>query len=134
MSLTVLIIDDDDVFIFLHNLSIVESGIATETINFDGGRKALAYLMEQMPVNQPCFIFLDINMPIMDGWQFLEALQTLPGANQVFVALVTSSINSSDHEKAKLYPQVIDFIEKPLNQADCERILNMPQVKNFIAG
>ena len=132
MALEIVIVDDDDVFLFLHNLTVADSGLATSTHDYDSGKKALQYLEEHNKPDEYYLIFLDINMPIMNGWQFLDAIQSLPYADQVSVVIVTSSIDTSDREKAKLYDQVIDFVEKPLNISDCGRIMESAQIKKHI--
>ena len=61
-------------------------------------------------------IVLDINMPVMNGWEFLDKLNTIAIKPLVKVIIVTSSIDSSDKDKAKEYDQVFEFMEKPLQE------------------
>jgi len=62
------------------------------------------------------FLFLDINMPLMSGWEFLESLKEkkIEMKNNVFIYMLSSSVNPNDVKKAKLNPNVVDFLEKPL--------------------
>jgi CheY-like chemotaxis protein len=72
---------------------------------------------ESEPSQLPDFIFLDINMPELDGWEFLDEFMKLPAAVQekVQVIMLTSSIDISDIAKSRTYKPVIDFLSKPLN-------------------
>lgn len=65
----------------------------------------------------PDLILLDLDMPVMDGWEFLDALSTLPIAKQVCVFILTSSIHPDDREKAKHYHAVKGFFSKPLDES-----------------
>ncbi|MEO6639376.1 MAG: response regulator, partial [Ginsengibacter sp.] len=62
-----------------------------------------------------------INMPVMNGWEFLDAINQSPIADDILIAVVTSSTNESDKKRAFEYKQVIRYIEKPVNiQKLCE--------------
>lgn len=128
MSLKVLVVDDDEVVIFLHKMMVEDSGLSPEPISFKDGKAAIEYLNEQYKEGDFYLILLDINMPVMNGWEFLDAIQTMPFSNLTSVVMVTSSIDSIDRDKAKQYTQVIDYIEKPLNLDTCNRIKCLPQI------
>lgn len=74
----------------------------------------------------PEVIFLDLNMPIMDGWQFLDEFLKIPTSEKIRVNIITSSIDLHDKEKWELYQKkthhVIDYNEKPLYKAEVARI------------
>lgn len=131
MSLKVLIVDDDEVVIFLQKMMVANSGLSPEPLSFKHGKAAIDYLNEEYKEEDKYLILLDINMPVMDGWEFLDAIQTMPFSNAISVIMVTSSINSADRDKAKEYAQVIDYIEKPLNIDACNRIKLLPQVQLY---
>lgn len=126
MDLQVLIVDDDEIVIFLHEVVVVKSGLSPAPLSFKDGKAALDYLQEQYQEGVHYLVLLDINMPIMNGWEFLEALQIEPCSSCVSVVMVTSSINGLDREKARQYKQVVDFVEKPLHLEACERIKHLP--------
>lgn len=134
MSLPVLIVDDDAGVLFLHELMIRESGISESISTFNRAKKALEYLEKPKGKMSDPLIFLDINMPEMDGWKFLESLDHSNQFDRVSVVMVTSSVNLSDREKAAQYRHVVEFIEKPLNLETCSMLRNHPALKNFFNG
>lgn len=128
--LKILIIDDDDIVLMIERKLLERSGFTNEIFPFKKGEFALEYLMTGLP-NQNYLILLDINMPGMNGWQFLEKLQELKVAPRAYVIMVTSSIDGYDREVADKYSNVIGFIEKPITQVNCEKIKNLPKIKAF---
>jgi CheY-like chemotaxis protein len=122
MSLRVLIVDDDEIVVFLHELVIVESGLADEPLSFADGKAALDYLNKNSSPGEQYLVFLDINMPLMNGWQLLDAVQESAYCDQVSVVMVTSSIDARDSEKAKDYSLIIDYLEKPINMEVLSRV------------
>lgn len=113
------LIDDDDV-INMINTKIIKIGKLAEKVTaFTDAKEALAYLKDLWvtnPADFPDIIFLDINMPDMDGWDFLAHFKNFPeGAlAKCKVVMLTSSIDIFDIKKARLYTQVVDYIIKPL--------------------
>lgn len=121
MDLDVIVIDDDAVVLFLHKLLIQKSELPSSVQDFQGAEAALKYLKQRQSSN-PLLIFLDINMPDCNGWEFLEKLFSVPNNERIYVVMVTSSINESDRSKARQFSHVIDYREKPLSQSACEEI------------
>lgn len=122
MDFKVVIVDDDSVVLFLHNLLIEKSILPSAEGSFKNGKEALDYISHDGVHQTPYLVLLDINMPVMNGWDFLEAIQKTDFKDNVYVAMVTSSINSNDVEHARQYPQVIDYLEKPLCKESCEEL------------
>jgi CheY-like chemotaxis protein len=122
MKLEVLIVDDSDVVLFLHTEILAFSELAKSPITATDGKKALEFINQNQNKDTHSLVFLDINMPIMDGWEFLEEIQTREDVNNIHVVMVTSSINSFDKNKASKYKQVIGFFEKPITFEDCLKI------------
>lgn len=128
MSLKVLLVDDDEMIMFMHKMVAEMSGLSSDPVCLENGEKALSYLSNHFDTGSRYLVLLDINMPVMDGWGFLDALQDKTFADAVTVVMVSSSINEEDRKKAFQYNQVVDFIEKPLEIELCEKIKRLPQV------
>lgn len=116
----VLLVDDDPTTNFLHRRAIkkvAEETLVSEALN---GREALDLLRDRMQRGEPPpdIIFLDISMPYLDGWGFLEAYRELPtdyrSGSRVF--MLTTSLNPDDHERARGYDFVEDVIDKILTR------------------
>lgn len=115
------IIDDDKANNFLTRLMLEDAGMS----NFRQFRLAEEALNELAKIfdgrteeEYPSLILLDINMPAMDGWSFLDEYRKLPAefTSLPKIYLLSSSDYPGDHEKAKGYPEVVDFIEKPITE------------------
>jgi len=122
MDFKVVIVDDDAVVLFLHKVLIDRSILPSAEKSFKNGKEALDYIGSNGVRDTPYLVLLDINMPVMNGWDFLEEIQKTEFKDNVYVAMVTSSINANDVEHARQYPQVIDYLEKPLRKEACEEL------------
>lgn len=120
--MTVLLIDDDESINFLHQYILQKTGMFSEIKSVVHGSLALEILEELLPDNYPDLIFLDINMPGLNGWEFMEEYNKLPdiGRQKTSIVMISSSINPKDKEMAENYSNINSYITKPLNQ----RILN----------
>jgi len=114
------IIDDDPIYQLLTKKIIAIAKTDYSTISFKNGREALDYFID-LPENLPCIILLDIEMPIMDGWDFLNEIEKRNMA-QTTIYLVTSSISHEDKEKTKCFSKISGFFSKPL---DVDKILQI---------
>lgn len=131
--LKVLIIDDDSIVLFIQEKMLKKYGVTDAPIPFQDANKAIAFLRVQE--SEDIFlILLDINMPGMNGWDFLDEIKAMEISEKVFVLLVTSSIDSYDKEKAEKYKNVISFIEKPISADNCIKIKEHPELKQFFKG
>ncbi|MFI2742131.1 response regulator [Zhouia sp. PK063] len=114
---TVLCVDDDAITLFLFKALVQKTNFAAKVITSKNGSEAIDYLINHLHKEQelPEYIFLDLNMPEMNGWEFLDAFQQLQFANTTpKVIILTSSINIEDKKKAASYSIVEQYIEKPL--------------------
>ena len=131
-----LLIDDEEVFNFIHNQVITTVHPAARVIEFQSGSEAIDHLRRHASVADqlPDFIFVDINMPETTGFEFLERLQNELSAlvRRPNVYMVTSSLFESDREKAATYPALTGFLEKPIS-ADTIRqmIQSLPTANPF---
>jgi CheY-like chemotaxis protein len=116
---SVLLIDDDPIFNMINKKIIQVARFAAKVTSHIDARDALLELQQYIDAGSsefPDVIFLDINMPQMDGWEFLEEFQKIPEfnlkASQIYI--LTSSIDPSDIKKSEKYSIIEDFISKPL--------------------
>jgi CheY-like chemotaxis protein len=111
----ILIVDDDDVTRYLISRTIKQAGISQQILQAANGEEALEVLKQACSAHAcPTLILLDINMPLMNGFEFLSALQKSNLANTPFkIVILTTSQNPKDVEKAKEYP-ITAYLEKPL--------------------
>ena len=128
--LKVLIVDDDDIVLLVQSKILQRCEISQAPLKFKSAKEALRFLYENKEDSQ-YLIFLDINMPEMSGWDFLNEIKKNNLMAQSRVVMVTSSIDSYDKSKAATYDYVIDYIEKPINSRDCERIKLNPFLAKF---
>jgi len=128
--LKVIIIDDDDIMVFLQRKLFQRCGLSKDPITFKTATEAIEFLKNE-EINQHFLILLDINMPGMNGWQFLDILKKMNISKNVFVIMATSSIDGYDKEKAGTYSNVIDFMEKPISMENCNRIKEYVLLKDF---
>lgn len=120
------LVDDDDIFRLAAEVLITSSGLANEVIQLENGLEAYEALtaLEQSPNDLPEIMFLDINMPVMNGWELLEELKNGPEIirNKVKVHILTSSIDPHDLVLSKTYQFIAGYITKPLTEGDLNKI------------
>lgn len=116
----IFIVDDDPIHQQVAQIMIKRQGISKAMMAFSDAREVLEYLQEHRHNNSllPDVILLDLNMPVMDGWDFLERYagfyKDLSKSINIFV--LTSSIDEKDRERVKAYPYVKGYLTKPLSK------------------
>ena len=124
---SVMVVDDDDNWCYVTKILLQDHGIGKHIITAHNGLEALKKLQANAAADekQPELIFLDLKMPVMDGFEFLEQLAKHPelylGYTKIY--MTTSSFLAKDKEKAKQY-QVAGFITKPLSEDIFKDILS----------
>ena len=119
-TVSILLVDDDEINNFISIKLIKKALVNTDITACLNGRFAIDELLDiqsDSPAKLPDYILLDINMPIMNGWEFLDEYKRLniDPAGKTKIYIISSSVFSNDINKAKSYNLVKDFISKPLN-------------------
>lgn len=120
----VCIIDDDPIYQMLAKRLISLNQYSDVILDFRDGNEAYLALkqMHEQGEEMPDIIFLDINMPIWDGWDFLDEIIKLKLQHKFEIYMVSSSTSPHDIEKAESYPFVKRFLTKPLQISDLNSI------------
>jgi CheY-like chemotaxis protein len=121
-----MLIDDNDIDNFINEKMIKSCQFADNVYIHTSSKSALEFLknislLSSAPAELiPSYIFLDINMPILDGFHFLEEFENFPQAfkSHIKIVMLTTSLNPSDFEKTKPYKSVIKYLYKPLIDKD----------------
>ena len=122
----ILCVDDDPITLMLCKMVITRSTFANQIVTAQNGEEALQYF-DDLRMNNPGtatleypkLIFLDLNMPVMGGWEFLDHFShedyriSIPDCK---VIVLSSTIDPDDIMKAKTYPMVLDFLSKPISK------------------
>ena len=125
----ILLIDDDEPTNFFTNLVIDEVGCTRQVKTVQSGQEALEYLIKSESGDEnfprPDIIFLDINMPAMNGWEFLEEYKQVKKSQEehVIIVMLTTSLFPEDMAKANELPEISGFENKPLTAENFEKII-----------
>lgn len=120
------IIDDDKIYVNLIRKVIESRNLSKSLLVFNNGKEALDYFQHALKhidaEEIPSIIFLDLNMPVMDGWQFLEHFVQInkPVQKPITIYIVSSSINPQDIEKANMAESISGYIIKPIKPNELE--------------
>lgn len=135
----ILCVDDDAITLMLCKKVIERVSFAQEVLTAKNGEEAILFFNElatlfkkQETLTYPKLTFLDLNMPIMNGWEFLDNyLQS--GFHELFTEakfiVLSSTIDPQDVEKTKRYPMVIDFLSKPITKEMLEDLKQSLQLQ-----
>jgi CheY-like chemotaxis protein len=122
------IVDDDNIYQFTTTRTIQTHKLAKKILLFSDGEEALQFLSDNIGNREtlPDIIFLDINMPIMDGWQFLEEYIMIKPkiGKKITIYMISSSVDPVDVERAKKINEISDYIVKPINPEMLKEIID----------
>lgn len=125
---SIAIIDDDPITVFGIKRMLSALNVSEEISSYVNGKEAIDDFRNILNRNEeiPEVIFLDINMPIMDGWQFLEEFIAIPIKHKIRINILTSSIDPADRENWTYYKSrthhLIDYKNKPIQRKEIEEI------------
>ena len=122
------IIDDDTIYHFILTSIINKNKLAESILSFLDGEEAIQYLTENKMNNEkiPDVLFLDVNMPIMDGWMFIEEYARIKTdiTKKTLVFMLSSSANPIDIERADKISEISNYIIKPINLEEVKIIFD----------
>lgn len=122
------IIDDNKIYQFMLTRIIKKNKLAEGIITFSDGEKAIQYLTDNRANNEkiPDVIFLDVSMPVMDGWQFIEGYANIKTEikKKIVIYMLTSSVDPVDIERASKISEISDYITKPIKLEEIKRIFD----------
>lgn len=118
------LIDDSDIDLFIQRRFLEISQFSQELVLYRSAEEALIWLKKQAQENPPDVIFLDLNMPYVDGFAFLNSFKSLPERIQEKskIVILTSSNNKKDRDLVFTHKNVIHYLTKPLKQTDIEML------------
>jgi len=119
-----ILIDDNEADNVYHEIMIRRAGFEGEILVFESGVDALAFFLEDH-LDVPSCIFLDINMPMMDGFEMAEqATPLLIDKPSVVLLMLTSSGSPADRERANTLPIIKGYVTKPLDVATVHKLMS----------
>ena len=115
-----ILIDDDKIMLFLIEFEIKKHFVSSSIVRYDKSDVAFNFIRQNVSELENTVILLDLNMPVMDGFQVLEKLSTI--SHNLKVIIVTSSISDEDRERTMAYPFVKGYINKPLKGLELKKL------------
>jgi len=116
----ILLVEDDPITIMVCDRIITMSAFADKVTSCENGKYALDHLLRIIENNEPIpeIIFLDINMPVMNGWDLLEEFEKIKDQFSTLprIYILSSTVDPEDYKRAKSFDAVVDFISKPLSK------------------
>lgn len=113
------IVDDDEIFTYGFKKITLNKGLFDKILTFANGRQAIDFLKDPENMHRlPDVLFVDINMPVMDGWEFNAAFEEIKSQLGKDIALynISSSVDLDDIKRAKSNPIISDYLLKPIDE------------------
>ena len=127
---SILLIDDDSISSMVTEMMLMHIQAAEKITIVNNGKEAVDYLNESLN-NIPELILLDINMPLMNGFDFLDHWERRGFTGSSKICVFTTSSLPSDKERARYYSDVIAFVEKPLSEVQAKKLLQLQYEATF---
>ncbi len=126
---TIWVVDDDPIYQTIINKLIEKTEVFSAHSSFTNGKEAITALKKTLAENDnnlPDIILLDINIPVMDGWEFMEEIKTIKYKinKEIIIYIVSSSIAVEDRDKSKTFKDIIGYIPKPITISDLISIVS----------
>jgi two-component system chemotaxis response regulator CheY len=122
------LVDDDKIYQLITLRTITNTELTDEVLQFENGEDAIDFLKQHACVEDklPDYIFLDINMPYMDGWMFLEEFEAMKNSikKDITIFMVSSSIDPRDVERASNNPNISQYVIKPISIEKFKELLS----------
>jgi CheY-like chemotaxis protein len=129
---TAWIIDDDEIYKYGFRKYVTIKGLCSKIVDFPNGNEAINFLKDSANIdNLPDVIFLDIDMPVMDGWEFIVAFEQIKACinKKIAIFLVTSCISYQDIVRVQNHPDITDYIIKPIDSQQFSAVFNGELIK-----
>lgn len=125
---SILLVDDDEASNFLHGIFINKLGLEVDVNAALNGQEALDFILDKGAASLalPCMVMLDLRMPVVDGWKFMEMFENqVPQKlkEQIKVVLVTISDDQNDKDRAQANPYIADYAQKPLSDSTFKALI-----------
>ncbi len=134
--LVISVVDDDDIYKFTIKRTLDLLKLTKKVLMFSDGEEAIDFLNDNIKNTQtlPDIIFLDINMPVMDGFEFMEEFIKLKPKTdkKIIVYMVSSSVDPADLQRAKEISEISDYIVKPIEADQISEIVESLKKEGYI--
>lgn len=134
-KLNILLVDDDELYLYLMEKTIQQLSKELIVTTFTDGEQAVEYIAEctAQKMELPEVIFLDINMPFLDGWGFLNEFKKLKPKiiNNINIYMVSSSMRDSDIKRASHFEELTGYVVKPVNKTQLAEIFKKIYHENW---
>ncbi|EDM36511.1 Receiver protein of a two-component response regulator [Pedobacter sp. BAL39] len=124
-EINLMLIDDDPINLYIFNKITLKTGVPVKLKSCSNGKVALLELIQSLKHNKPLpdIIFVDISMPVLNGWEFLHLYEQLQITQDIPMFILTSSILPTDEDKAAQFKRIKGFIRKPISKEQLKELL-----------